>query len=85
MSSATSYGVLKNLKDANTQEVNSSQELQPYASVATHLEIDFFDVVLLTCVILCANIGFKLLEKLLDWIIAARKREKQDTASKDTL
>lgn len=89
MSTAASYIVLKNLKDANAPNINTSQELtvskevnaSVESSASTKLEIDFHDFLLLTLIILCANIGFKLLGKLLVWIIDSQKKEKKDTST----
>ena len=97
MSSATSYIVLKNLHDANksnspvleetktemqtTTEVNAS--LSSMAS--TKLEIGFNDFLLLTLIVLVANIGFKLLEKILDLFIKPSYQEKEDDSKKDEL
>lgn len=94
MSTAASYIVLKNLKDSNASDINTSQELKVSkdvnasveASASTKLEIDFHDVLLLTFIILCANIGFKVLGKLLDWILHLLKKEKKGTSTpKDLL
>ena len=93
MSTAASYIVLKNLKDANVSDINTSHELKASkdvnvsveSSASTKLEIDFHDVLLLTFIVFCANIAFKLLEKWLDWILHLLKKEKKDTATRKDL
>ena len=97
MSSATSYIVLKNLNDANKSDSNvldaTQTEMQTIAesnasvhSVAsTKLEIGFNDFLFLILIVLVANIGFKLLEKILDSFIKPSHQEKEDASRKDEL
>ena len=51
MSTATSYIVLKNLKDANVSDINTSHEVNASveSSASTKLEIDFHNVLLFRC------------------------------------
>lgn len=95
MSSAASYCVLKNLNDANKSDLNvldvTQMEIQTametnmakHSMAATKLEIGFNDFLLLTLIVLVANIGFKLLEKILDWLIRPSHNEKKDASKKD--
>lgn len=97
MSSAASYIVLKNLNDSNGSDSNvlnaTQTEIQTTAesnasvhSVASKkLEIGFNDFLLLTLIVLVANIGFKLLEKILGWLIRPSHNEKKDASKKDVL
>lgn len=82
MSSAATYIVLKNLKEANaSSETHTMSEVN--ASVKSidlaKLELGWNDFLLLTFIILCANIEFRLLEKILDWILKLFKKEKKDS------
>lgn len=93
MSSAASYIVLKNLNDSNGSGSNVLDAMQTTAelnasvhSIASKkLEIGFNDFLLLTLIVLVANIGFKLLEKILDWILRPSHDEKKDASKKDVL
>ena len=97
MSSAASYIVLKNLNDSNGSDSNvlntTQTEIQTtvesnasvHSVTSTKLEIGFNDFLLLTLIVLVANIGFKILEKILDWLIKPSQQEKGDASKKDVL
>lgn len=97
MSSATSYIVLKNLHDANKSDSPILEAMQTeiqttvesnasvHSVASTKLEIGFNDFLLLTLIVFVANVGFKLLEKILDWLIKPSHQEKEDASKKDVL
>ena len=97
MSSATSYIVLKNLHDANKSDSPALEAMQPEmqttkevnaslsSMASTKLEIGFNDFLLLTLIVLVANICFKLLEKILDLFIKPSYQEKEEDSKKDDL
>lgn len=97
MSSAASYIVLKNINDpdgsgsnvldATQTEIQTTAESNAsvHSVASTKLEIGFNDFLLLTLIVLVANIGFKILEKILDWLIKPSHQEKEDASKKDVL
>lgn len=97
MSSAASYIVLKNLNDANKSDLPVLEATQTetqttaesnasvHSVASTKLEIGFNDFLLLTLIVLVANIGFKILEKILDLFIKPSYQEKEDDSKKDEL